>query len=437
MERDSVADSRYDANATETVATRVRAGFLPRVNESHICRGCSAPLDDVFVDLGVSPLANAYPAPENLRDPERFYPLCAYVCARCFLVQLPAHADPETIFGEYAYFSSYADTWLEHARRFATDIIGRRRLGRDSLVLELASNDGYLLRWFQDAGVPVLGIEPARNVAAVARKAGIDTIAEFFGVALADRLVGQGRLADLVVANNVLAHVPDLHDFVGGIARVLAPKGIASIEFPHLMRMMERNQYDTIYHEHFSYFSLLALEPVFVAHGLRALSVEELSTHGGSLRLTVGRGESDATIAALREAEREAGLHDLSTYQRFAERVRLNKRGLLRFLIDAAGDGRRVVAYGAPAKGNTLLNYAGIRTDLVEYTVDRNGYKQGKFLPGSRIPISGPERLLADAPDYLLVLPWNLIDEIREQMAPLAAKGTKFVVAIPELTVLS
>lgn len=401
-----------------------------------LCRGCGAGLDEVFVDLGLSPLSNAYPSSADLALPERFYPLTTYVCGRCMLVQLPAHADPETIFGEYAYFSSYADTWLDHAKRFAQGATERFGLGAGSLVVELASNDGYLLRWFRDAGVPVLGIEPARNVAAVAREAGIETIAEFFGVALAERLAAEGRRADLVVANNVLAHVPDLHDFVRGISLLLAPDGVASLEFPHLMRLIEQTQYDTIYHEHFSYFSLLALEPVFAAHGLQVLDVEELTTHGGSLRILVGRGAAGASVERLRAAERVAGIHDLRTYRAFEARVRANKRGLLRFLIDAAERGDTVAAYGAPAKGNTLLNYAGVRSDLVAYTVDRNPYKQGRFLPGSRIPVHAPQRLLDDPPSSLLVLPWNLIGEVREQMAPLAAAGTRFVVAIPEVAVV-
>jgi SAM-dependent methyltransferase len=408
------------------------------MSATYACRGCGKELAEVFLDLGLSPLANAYPGPDDLAGPERFYPLCAFVCERCFLVQLPAHVDPEAIFGEYAYFSSYADTWLAHAQRFAAGAIERHGLAGGSLVVELASNDGYLLRWFRDAGVPVLGIEPARNVAAVARNAGIETIAEFFGVALAERLVASGRRADLVVANNVLAHVPDLHDFVGGIALVLAPQGVASIEFPHLLRLLERTQYDTIYHEHFSYFSLLALEPVFAAHGLRVTDVEELPTHGGSLRITVGRGTEGPAVGTVRDAERAAKLGDLATYRTFADKVKKSKRALLRFLVDAADRGERVVAYGAPAKGNTLLNFAGVRSDLIEYTVDRNPYKQGRFLPGSRIPIAAPERLLADAaPDYLLVLPWNLADEIQDQMRAVAQRGTRFVVAIPELAVLT
>jgi len=404
----------------------------------NVCRGCGAPLDDVFLDLGLSPLANAYPGPDELALPETFYPLCAYVCARCFLVQLPAHADPETIFGEYAYFSSYADTWLDHARTFATAAIAARKLDQRSLVIELASNDGYLLRWFREAGIPVLGIEPARNVAEVAREAGIETIAEFFGTELAGRIVADGRRADLLVANNVLAHVPDLHDFVGGIALLLAPHGVASIEFPHVMRLLERTQYDTIYHEHFSYFSLLALEPVFAAHDLRVVEVEELPTHGGSLRIVVGRGAERPSVETIHRAERAAKLGEIATYRRFNERVRENKNALLRFLLAASERRERVVAYGAPAKGNTLLNFAGVRADLIEYTVDRSRYKQGRYLPGSRIPIASPERLLADeAPDYLLVLPWNLLDEIRQQMHEVSRRGTRFVVAIPELAVLS
>ena len=400
------------------------------------CRGCGAQLSEIFADLGMSPLANAYPGPFETRG-EMHLPLTAFVCSRCFLVQLRAHADPEAIFGEYAYFSSFADSWLVHAEKFARHVIAERGLDTSSLVLELASNDGYLLRWFRDAGIPVLGIEPARNVAEVARAAGIETVAEFFGVALAERLVAEGRTADLVVANNVLAHVPDLHDFVEGIVRVLKPGGVASIEFPHLLRLIAGVQYDTIYHEHFSYFSLLALEPVFAKHGLHVGSVLELPTHGGSIRLTVGRSlEADESVRRVRAAELAAGLDRIDTYHAFAQEVRANKHGLLRFLLDAAERGDRVVGYGAPAKGNTLLNYAGVRADLIEYTVDRNDYKQRRVLPGSRIPISAPERLLADNPAYVLILPWNIADEVREQMAPLRAKGTRFVLAIPKITIL-
>ncbi len=410
------------------------------------CRFCDAPLTRPVVDLGMSPLANSYVAPEDLDRPETFYPLVAYLCEACFLVQLPEAAAPEEIFGDYAYFSSYSTSWVEHARRYAEMAIERFGLGPDSLVVELASNDGYLLRHFRERGVPVLGVEPAANVAAAAEREGIPTVNAFFGAETARGLIapgGRARRADLVVGNNVLAHVPALNDFVAGIATLLADDGVATLELPHLLRLLEEHQFDTIYHEHFSYFSFHTVSQVFEAHGLALFDVEELPTHGGSLRIYLGRAvrsrrtsESSERMEDLLRREREAGLLDPATYDAFEERVRATKRNLLRFLLDAKERGERVLGYGAPAKGNTLLNYCGVGPDLLELTVDRSPHKQGLYLPGTRIPIAGPDRLRELRPDYVLILPWNLKDEIVEQMADVRSWGGRFVVAIPEVEVV-
>ncbi|MFA6112293.1 MAG: class I SAM-dependent methyltransferase [Candidatus Latescibacterota bacterium] len=404
------------------------------------CRFCGAPLTVTFVDLGMSPLSNAYVPPERVREMEPFYPLHARVCGSCFLVQLEEFASPQSIFGEYAYFSSYSETWLEHARHFAAGIVARLGLGPASLVLEVASNDGYLLQHVQRLGIPVLGIEPAANVAAAALAKGIPTETVFFGTETARRLVGEDRTADLIVANNVLAHVPDLNDFVAGMALVLKRSGTITVEFPHLLRLMAEGQFDTIYHEHFSYFSLLTATRVLARHGLEVHDVEELSTHGGSLRLYarhagLGLGPVDGRVAALLERERSEGLDRLDRYLGFETKVQKVKRDLLRFLIEAREGGKRVAGYGAPAKGNTLLNYCGIRTDLLAYTVDRNPVKQGTLLPGTRIPVRDPARLRCDRPDFLLVLPWNLIEEIVDQHRYIREWGGRFVVPIPALAV--
>jgi SAM-dependent methyltransferase len=404
------------------------------------CRFCDAPLSRTFVDLGVSPLANSYLEPADLGRPETFYPLQAYLCEGCFLVQLPEAAAPEEIFTDYAYFSSVSTSWVEHARRYAEAVIGRFGLGPESLVVEIASNDGYLLRHFKERGVPVLGVEPAANVARAAAEAGIPTRTEFFTLELARALAAEGARADLLVGNNVLAHVPALNDFVAGIATALAASGVATFEFPHLLRLLEEHQFDTIYHEHFSYFSFHTALEVFAAHGLALFDVEELPTHGGSLRVYArhaedGLKETSDRVADLLARERAAGLLDPTTYDAFEERVRATKRGLLRFLLDAADEGRRVAGYGAPAKGNTLLNYCGVGPDLLPYTVDRSPHKQGRYLPGTRIPIAGPERLREERPDYVLILPWNLREEIVEQMADVRSWGGRFVVAIPEVEV--
>jgi SAM-dependent methyltransferase len=416
-------------------------GIPPPGHVVNACRFCGAELQHVMVDLGMSPLCESFLAAEQLDAMEPFYPLRVQVCAGCLLAQLPAYVPPEDIFTEYAYFSSFSDSWVEHARRYADDMRGRFRLDRSSLVVELASNDGYLLQHFLPHGVPVLGVEPARNVARAAVERGVETVTEFFGVELATRLLAEGRRADLIVANNVLAQVPDLNDFVAGMALLLAPGGVATVEFPHLLRLVDGNQFDTIYHEHFSYFSLLTAARVFAAHGLTVFDVDELPTHGGSLRLYLrhdrdGGAPVGAAVGELLARERDAGMTTMAWYTAFGERAEAAKHDLLTFLIAERRAGSHVAGYGAPGKGNTLLNFCGIRTDLLAYTVDRNPYKQGKFLPGTRIPIFHPDRLAETRPDLILILPWNLREEIAAQLAPTRAWGARLAVPIPKLEVL-
>jgi len=420
--------------AVESYVTGVSSASLGR------CRFCNHELRHTFVDLGMSPLCESYLAAEQLNRMEPFYPLHVYVCEKCFLVQLEQYVSPESIFSEYAYFSSYSDSWLEHSRRYTEQMIQRFGLDNESLVTELASNDGYLLQYFVAKGIPVLGIEPAANVARVAMQKGVQTIVEFFDTQLAARLAREGRQADLIVGNNVLAQVPDLCDFVAGIKLLMKPGGVVTLEFPHLLRLMEGNQFDTIYHEHFSYFSFLTAERIFSAHDLILFDVEELATHGGSLRI-FGRHKEDRSkpiaprVLELRAREQAAGLIDLERYRGFAENVKETKRRLLQCLIQAKREGKSVVAYGAPGKGNTLLNYCGIGTDFVDYAVDRNPYKQGKFTPGTHIAIHSPERICQTRPDYLLILPWNLKNEIMQQMGQIREWGGKFIVPIPEATI--
>jgi SAM-dependent methyltransferase len=402
---------------------------------------CGSALRHVFVDLGMSPLCESYVPRDKLNHMEPFYPLRVYVCAECFLVQLEEYVSPEEIFTEYAYFSSYADSWVEHMRRYAVMVRERLGLGPRSLVVEVASNDGYLLQHFVAMGVPVLGIEPAANVAKVATDKGIPTLVEFFGEALARRLAAEGRQADLVCGANVLAQVPKLNDFVKGLEILLKPGGVVTIEFPHLLKLMEENQFDTIYHEHFSYFSLLAAERIFAAHRLTIFDVDRLPTHGGSLRIYACRASDTAKpvterVHALRREEQVAGLAELPSYARFAEQVKETKRKLLAFLIEAKRAGKSIAGYGAPGKGNTLLNYCGIRTDFIDFTVDRNPYKQGRFLPGTHIPIFAPDKIDQAKPDYVLILPWNFRDEIMRQMAHIREWGGRFVVPIPEARVI-
>jgi hypothetical protein len=409
--------------------------------ESVRCLFCSAPLRHTFVDLGMSPPCESFLAADQLNRGETFYPLHVRVCGECLLVQLQVYVDPKDIFTEYAYFSSYSSAWLAHAKAYAEAMVSALRLDGRHLVVELASNDGYLLQYFRERGVPVLGVEPAANVARAAAEKGVPTVVRFFGEALARELVAEGTRADLIVGNNVLAQVPDVNSFVAGIRLLLREGGLATLEFPHLLRLIEGNQFDTIYHEHFFYFSLVAVERVFARHGLRVFDVEELWTHGGSLRIHVchaedaGRAPSER-LARLREVERRAGFHELAGYAGFEERVRATKRKLLAFLIDARARGKSVAAYGAPGKGNTLLNYCGIRGDFLDYAVDRNPYKHGRFLPGTHVPVHPPERLAETRPDYVLILPWNLRDEIAQQLAYTREWGARLVVPIPELEVL-
>jgi SAM-dependent methyltransferase len=389
----------------------------------------------------MSPLCESYVSKENLNRMEPFYPLHVYVCSRCFLVQVDDYVSPEEIFTEYAYFSSFADSWVEHMRRYAEMITERLGLGDRSLVVEVGSNDGYMLQHFVNKGIPVLGIEPAANVARVAVEKGIPTLVKFFGVQTARELVAEGKRADLICGANVLAQVPNPNDFVSGLRILLKPTGVVTIEFPHLMRLMAENQFDTIYHEHFTYFSFVSAEKIFAAQGLVLFDVEELPTHGGSLRI-YARHADDATkpvtarAQELRRREIDAGFLRLETYAGFGERVTETKRKLLHFLIDAKRAGKTVVGYGAPGKGNTLLNYCGIRTDFIDFTVDRSTYKQGMFLPGTHIPIHHPDRIREAKPDYVLILPWNFKDEIVEQMGYIREWGGKFVVPIPEVRVL-
>lgn len=405
------------------------------------CRFCGEPVDHIFVDLGMSPLCESFVPPEKVNHMEPFYPLCVHVCSRCYLVQLEQYVSAEEIFTEYAYFSSYAEDWLKHAESYVEMVIRRFGLGGQSQVVEIASNDGYLLQYFLPHQIPVLGIEPARNVAEVAVDKGVPTRMEFFGEATARSLAAEGKRADLLLGNNVLAQVPDLNDFVRGMKIILKPHGVITMEFPHLVKLMAENQFDTIYHEHFSYFSLTTIQKIFAAHGLTLFDVEELSTHGGSLRIYarhVDNTEQPVRYAVdqLLAREEAFGITRMDTYAAFAEQARETKRKLLEFLISAKRRGETVVGYGAPGKGNTLLNYCGVRTDFLDYTVDRNPYKHGKFLPGTRIPIYSPDKIRETRPDYLLILPWNFRDEIIQQMADIRSWGGRFVVPIPETTVI-
>ncbi len=405
------------------------------------CRSCGATLRHTFVDLGMSPLANSFVKPDQLNETEPIYPLHAYVCAQCFLVQLESVAKPEDIFSDYAYFSSYSDSWLEHVRAYTDSITKRFGLNGKSWVVEIASNDGYLLQFLVAKGIPVLGIEPADNVAQAAVQKAIPTLVRFFGEDTARELTNQGKQADLIIGNNVLAHVPNLTGFVRGMKILLHKNGVITLEFPHLMRLMEENQFDTIYHEHFSYFSLLTIRKLFSRHGLKVFDVEELTTHGGSLRIYAGHENDNLRpvgerVKDLLAREEKAGFTNLEHYLAFGEQVKETKRKFLEFLMAAKADKKSVVGYGAPAKGNTLLNYCGVGTSLIDYTVDRSPHKQGHFLPGTRIPIYAPERISETMPDYLLILPWNLKDEIMQQMSYIRDWNGRFIVPIPEVQVL-
>ncbi len=405
-----------------------------------LCRFCGSPLDQTFADLGMSPLANSYLTREQTNRMEPFYPLRAFVCSSCLLVQLEEFETPEAIFSDYAYFSSYSSSWLDHSRRYVEQIVSRFGIDQGSKVVELASNDGYLLQYFVERHVPVLGVEPAVNVAQAAREKGIPTVVEFFGRALA-RSLRADSAADLIIGNNVLAHVPDLNDFVGGMKLLLKPGGVITLEFPHLLRLIEEHQFDTIYHEHFSYFSFLTARRIFAYHGLRLFDVDELLTHGGSLRIYAchdddpGKPEAERAIE-LAAREREVGLEDLATYRAYARTVHAEKREILSFLIELKRTGNTIVGYGAPAKGNTLLNFCGVGTDFLDYTVDLNPHKQDHFLPGSHIPIRSPESLRETRPDIVLILPWNLRHEIMEHHDYIRDWGGRFVARAPNMRLL-
>ncbi len=405
------------------------------------CRFCKTKLDSTFVDLGMSPLSNSYLTLEQLSKPEKFYPLHTFICPKCLLVQLEEFETPDHIFSDYTYFSSYSDSWIQHSKKYVEVMIEQFKFDQFSQVIEIASNDGYLLQFFQSQGIPVLGIEPAANVAKVAEAKGINTLIRFFGVTTAQELVKQEKKADLLLGNNVLAHVPDINDFVAGMKILLKFEGILTMEFPHLYQLINQNQFDTIYHEHFSYLSFATVEKIFSRHGLTLFDVEELSTHGGSLRIYGKHDENQNLevsdrVALLKAKEQKAGLDNVDAYLQFSDRVMSTKRKLLSFLIELKNAGKTIVGYGAPAKGNTLLNYCGIRTDFLDYTCDRSPHKQGLFLPGTHIPIYHPDKIAETKPDYILILPWNLKDEISSQLSYIREWGGKFVVPIPEVEVL-
>lgn len=404
------------------------------------CRFCNTQLTDTFVDLGMSPLANSYVNSERLQKGEKFYPLHTYVCPSCYLVQLEEFESPEGIFSEYAYFSSFSSSWLTHCKEYTEKVIDRFLLNKDSQVIEIASNDGYLLQYFEEKGIPTLGIEPAKNVAVEAEKKGINTITEFFGEKLANKLVSENVQADLLIGNNVIAHVPNINDFVCGMKRILQPKGVITLEFPHLLNLIKLNQFDTIYHEHFSYVSILALESILEKHGLETFDVEKLSTHGGSLRVYAKHTENKdisvtSNVADIINEERLAGFDKIDIYKNFDEKVKNIKRNILTFLIDLKNQNKSIVGYGAPAKCNTLLNYCGIGTDFIDYTVDISPHKQGLYLPGTHIPIYSPDMIRGTKPDYVVILPWNIKNEIMEQMSYIKEWGGKFITLIPDIEV--
>jgi hypothetical protein len=415
---------------------------MKKTNSASKCRFCSNKLEYSVIDLGMSPLCQKHVKPEHANNMEKFYPLHAFICEHCWLMQLEEFATPDEIFAdEYAYFSSYSESWLEHARNYTDLMISRFGISSNSLVVEIASNDGYLLQWFLQKGIPVLGIDPAANVAEAARKKGINTEVEFFGKDTALKLASKYRKADLLLGNNVLAHVPNINDFVSGMKEMLNTEGVITMEFPHLQRLIERNQFDTIYHEHFSYLSFVAVNRIFAHHGITLFDVEELPTHGGSLRI-YGKHKDDhkkevtKRVIELLKREIDLGFESLEYYSLFEEKIKETKRKILDFLIGAKRKGKTIVGYGAPGKGNTLLNYCGVRTDFLDYTVDMSPHKQGNFLPGTHIPILHPDIIKETKPDYVFILPWNLKDEIIAQHKYVHEWGGKFVVPIPELMIL-
>jgi len=422
------------------MATMILSSDVQQPTATAVCRFCGAALRKTFVDLGMSPLCESYPSVADLNRGEVYYPLHVYVCEECFLVQLEQYESVENIFSDYAYFSSFSDSWLKHAENYCSKMATRFGLNEKSLVIEVASNDGYLLQYFAKQNVPVLGIEPAANVAKVAVEKGVPTLVKFLSAQLGQELAAEGRCADVVAGNNVLAQVPDLNDFVEGLKLLLKPDGVLTLEFPHLLRLMELNEFDTIYHEHFSYFSMLTTERILQAHGLRAFDVEELPSHGGSLRVYACRTESkkhpaEARVKEVIAQEESAGLGSIAGYQQFALQVKQTKWALVEFLLAAAREGKSVAGYGAPGKSATLLHYCGIGKDMIEYTVDRSPYKQGRFLPGTRIPIYHPDKIRETKPDYIVILPWNLKTEIMRQLQFIREWGGQFVVPIPKVRV--
>ena len=433
--------SQLQVIASQAVSASQSAAGAGQSAASLSCRFCSAPLSKSFVDLGMSPLCQTHITAEQLNSIENFYPLHAYVCEQCFLVQLGEYVAPDEIFTDYHYFSSYSDSWLRHCQTYCQHMAADFGITKGKKVIELASNDGYLLQYFVQQGVSVLGIEPADNVAQVARAKGVPTDSVFLGEATARDTVARWGQADLVLGNNVLAHVPDLNDFVKGMSVLLGDDGLLTMEFPHLLELMQHNQFDTIYHEHFSYFSFTTVEKVYAAHGLRLFDVQTLPTHGGSIRIYGCHASSNkypmnSRVAAMKQREAQFGINQLSTYSSFAQQVIQTKRNLLDVLINLKRQGKSIVGYGAPGKGNTLLNYCGIRSDFLDFTVDRNPYKQGKYTPGTHIPIYAPERIKEVKPDYLFLLPWNLRNEIIEQHSYIRTWGGKFIVPIPKVELL-
>ena len=425
----------YKTMATITLPEKINAAAAAKV-----CRFCGAALRRTFVDLGMSPLCESYPTVAELNQGEVYYPLHVYICENCWLVQLEEYASAENIFSDYAYFASYSDSWLKHCEKYCSEMTARHGLDEGSFVVEVASNDGYLLQYFVRQGIPVLGIEPAANVAAAAIEKGVPTLVRFFGTEVAKELAAEGRTADLVIGNNVLAQVPDVNDFAEGLKILLKPEGVLTLEFPHLLRLIELNEFDTIYHEHFSYFSLISTIKIMEAHGLRVFDVEELKSHGGSLRVFACHTGSQAHplmpgVGKVIQDEVNAKLDRSEGYEGFAQQVKETKLEFVEFLLNAAKQGKKVAGYGAPGKSATLLHYCGIGKDLIEYTVDRSLYKQGRHLPGSRIPIYSPDRIQEAKPDYVVILPWNLKDEIMQQLQFVHEWGGRFVVPIPTVAV--
>ncbi len=404
------------------------------------CRFCGTPLEHTFIDLGMMPMANTYVEKEQLNKMEPFYPLHAYVCHNCFLVQLEEFESPGDIFSDYQYFSSYSETLLQHAKEYSEMMIERFRLDEEDFVTEIASNDGYLLNNFVEKDIPVLGIDPAKNVAEVAEERGIPSLVHFFGKDLAQKLRSEGKRSDLIIANNVLAHVPDLNGFVEGMKILLKPDGVITVEFPHLLQLLENNEFDTIYHEHFSYYSFTTAEKIFAHHGLTLFDVDEIPIHGGTLRI-YARHEDDSTknitddVHKLKAREKDLGYTNLDVYTQFKTKVMETKRDILEFAIRAKREGKQIAGYGAPAKGNTLLNYCGMKTDFIDYTVDISPHKQGYYLPGTHIPIYEPDKIAETKPDYIFILPWNIKEEIMNQLAYVREWECKFVTPIPNVTI--